>query len=58
MSELRTVWRLVAIAYPPTGGLDVQLVIDTTAPAVVEAIERAAADAGVELERVVDEEVG
>ena len=36
---------------PDRAGLDVQLVIDTTSPAVVEAIEQAAAGAGVWLVR-------
>ncbi len=60
MIEHRTVWRLRALDYPnpPRSGLDVQLVVDTTAPVVVAAIERAAASAGIELERIegLDEE--
>lgn len=47
-----TVWRLRQI--PGRGGLDIQIVIDTTAESVIETIEQAARDAGIELERVVE----
>jgi hypothetical protein len=50
----RTVWRLHAIA-GWGGGLDVTVAVDTTAPAVVDAIERAARDNGIALERVAGE---
>jgi len=51
----RTAWRLRAIdGVPRLRGLDVQLTVDTTAPAVVDAIETAAALHGIELERVVE----
>jgi hypothetical protein len=55
MSDLRTRWRLRAIA--DTSGrvwpsLDVELVVDTAADVVVEAIERAARANGIHLERV------
>ena len=55
MSELRTRWRLVAIvegAGVVRSGLDVELVVDTAADVVVEAIERAARQNGIRLERV------
>jgi hypothetical protein len=45
-----TAWRIVGLPNRP--GLDVRLSVETTAPAVVEAIEKAAAASGVELERV------
>jgi hypothetical protein len=54
-AEPRTVWRIRALENVRTGdrrALDVQLVVATTAQPVVEAIERAAWLAGVELERV------
>jgi cell division ATPase FtsA len=54
--QLRTVWRLVRVP-ELAQRLDVELVVDTTAPAVVEAIEAAAERAGVELERVGVEEL-
>jgi len=54
MSELRTRWRLVAIAENARvwQGLDVELVADTTSEVVVDAIERAARNNGIRLERV------
>lgn len=54
MSDLRTRWRLVAIAEGARirQGLDVELVVDTTADVVVDAIERAARANGIRLERV------
>jgi hypothetical protein len=51
----RTVWRLKAIPSWPTY-LDVQVVVDTTAPMVVKAIEQAAEAHGIELEKI--EETG
>jgi hypothetical protein len=57
---LRTVWRITAIERGDLGrpmrGLDVQLVVDTTADVVVDLIEHAASRAGVVLERVEPEE--
>ena len=44
----RTVWWIVRL---DGRRLDVRLEVDTTAPLVVEMIERAAADAGIVLER-------
>jgi hypothetical protein len=46
----QTVWRIVAIA-DTAFRLDVPLVVDTTAPAVVEAIEEAASKNGITLKR-------
>lgn len=45
----RTMWRLRGADF------DVQLVVDTTAPEVVAAIEQAARQNGLELERVADD---
>lgn len=50
-SRERTVWRLVGYPEWP-GKLDVELTVDTAAPEVVEAVERAAAANGLELVRV------
>lgn len=50
MSDLRTVWRIRGIA--GRAGLDVELVVDSSAAVVVEAIERAALAHGIALERV------
>jgi hypothetical protein len=47
----RTAWRVVGVPDFPNR-LDVMLVVDTTAPAVIDALEAAAAGAGVRLERV------
>jgi hypothetical protein len=44
-----TRWRLTRV--PTFPDLNVALTVDTTAPAVVRAIEQAAADAGIALER-------
>ena len=55
MSDLRTRWRLVAIVQDAgvvRTGLDVELVVDTTAEVVVDAIEHAARQNGIRLERV------
>jgi len=55
VSDPRTVWRILRVLDDdglPRRGLDVQLVVDTAAPAVVDAIERAALGAGIELELV------
>jgi hypothetical protein len=46
---LRTAWRIAGCG--DWYGLDVWLTVDTTAPAVVDAIERAAGGVGVKLER-------
>jgi hypothetical protein len=46
-----TAWRLVRVPDFPNR-LDIQLVVDTTAPAVVEAIEEAAKRNGIVLERM------
>ena len=59
MTGPRTVWRLVAIvesAGVVRQGLDVQLVVDTTADVVVDAIEAAARAHGIRLERVMQAE--
>ena len=59
MTGPRTVWRLVAIvegAGVIRQGLDVQLVADTTADVVVDAIEAAARAHGIRLERVMKAE--
>lgn len=53
MNELRIVWRLVRVSELPQR-LELELVVDTAAPAIIEAIEAAAERAGVELERVDD----
>lgn len=47
----RTVWRIVGVDPTRRQGLNVSLSVDTTAPAVVDAIERAAAANGITLER-------
>ena len=47
-----TVWMIVGV--PERPALSVLLVVGTTAPAVVERIEWAAAEAGIELERVAE----
>lgn len=54
MTGPRTVWRLVSLydAGRIWQGLDVQVVAETTADVVVDAIERAARDHGIRLERV------
>lgn len=55
MSDLRTRWRLVAIvedAGVVRTGLDIELVVDTTAELVVDAIEHAARQNGIRLERI------
>ena len=55
MTGPRTVWRLVAIvedAGVVRSNLDVQLVADTTSELVVDAIERAARQNGIRLERI------
>jgi hypothetical protein len=54
MTDLRTRWRLLALydAGNVRQGLDVELVVDTTADVVVDAIERAARANGIRLERV------
>ena len=49
MKVPRTRWRLAGVA--GNGDLDVEVIVDTTAPVVVEAIERAAAAHGIELHR-------
>jgi hypothetical protein len=55
----RTVWRLTGV--PDLGRhdilspLDIRLVVDTTAAAVVDAIEEAAAATGIRLERIEEE---
>jgi hypothetical protein len=57
---LRTRWRLVGlvdVAGVQRRSLDVELVVDTTAPLVVSAIERAASRAGIRLERVLADDV-
>ena len=54
MNEPSTVWRIVGLE--GWGKLDVLVVVETTAPQVVHAIERAAAGAGIDLVRVEDEE--
>lgn len=55
-----TRWRIVRIPEWPKGSSPwspgVLLIVDTTAPAVLEAIERAAERYGIELERVEEEE--
>ena len=48
--EVRTAWRIVGCG--DHEGLDVRLSVDTTAPAVVDAVERAAGGVGVQLERL------
>jgi hypothetical protein len=50
--EPTTRWRLTQTPGRPR--LELELVVNTTAPAVVDAIEQAAARAGVELERLED----
>jgi len=54
VSDLRTRWRLLALydAGKVRHGLDVELVVDTTADVVVDAIEHAARQNGIRLERV------
>lgn len=52
---MKTIWRLEAVPELPQR-LDIKLVVDTTAPAVVEAIEEAAAQNGVLLVRETEEE--
>jgi hypothetical protein len=54
VTDPRTTWRLVAIAEGAyvRQGLDVLVSVDTTADMVVDAIERAARDHGIRLERV------
>jgi len=47
-----TVWRLHGIADRGYSGLDVTLTVDTTAPAVLAAVEAAASANGLVLERV------
>jgi pyrrolidone-carboxylate peptidase len=47
----RTVWRLVRVPEWPNR-INVEMVVDTTADAVVAAIEEAAARNGIALERV------
>jgi hypothetical protein len=47
----QTVWRIVGLT-AESEELNVRLVVDTTEPAIVDAIERGARQAGVELERV------
>ena len=54
-ADLRTRWRLVSIvesAGVVRTGLDVELVVDTSSEAVVDAIEAAARNHGIRLERV------
>jgi hypothetical protein len=49
----RTVWRIRGIDFPGRfASLDVQLVVDTTAAEVIDAIETAAGLNGIQLERV------
>lgn len=50
-NHLETVWRLVGVSNWPNR-LDVKVVVETTATVVVDAIEEAAAGAGVQLVRV------
>jgi hypothetical protein len=47
--QYQTSWRIVAT--PRGTGVDIRLVIDTRAPAIIDLIEKAAADAGIVLER-------
>jgi hypothetical protein len=47
---MRTVWRIVRVPNW-SGRLSVELVVDTSAERVVRAIEQAARQAGIELER-------
>jgi hypothetical protein len=51
MSALRTRWLLRRVPDWPND-VAVELVVDTTAPTVVEAIEQAAASNGIELQRM------
>ena len=48
---LQTTWRLTQIPTLPQR-LQITLVVDTTAPAVIEAVEKAAARHGIWLERI------
>jgi len=50
----RTIWRITEAQVPGATlyALDLELSVDTTAPAILEAIERAASHAGIELVRV------
>jgi hypothetical protein len=50
--EPHTIWRIRALDLISPARLNVRLAVDTTAPLVVEAIERAADDAGILLERI------
>ena len=53
-SAQETSWRLIRI--PDHPGLNIRLVVDTTAPAVIEAIEQAAVRAGVWIIREEEQE--
>jgi hypothetical protein len=56
VNPLNTVWRITGLE--GWGRLDVLLVVETTAPQVVAAIEAAAAANGIELEQVEPEAPG